>query len=265
MPSNLDRFKADLDSLILRGKDMVLRLEYNHFPERFEKILPEKAEAEIDELFHGLPIFSQDYQGWYSEAFSLIRQILPDRIDDFVRFYEKPKNRKNITYENYRIEDALQGLYVTRVNGTDVDASATIPLLNQQIAIVKAAKQRFESSLFDIEQTIQADLFDFEIEAAEHLLKHKFIRAAGALVGVVLERHLHQVCLNHKLAVKKNPTIAVLNDELKKNGVIDQPQWRQIQFLGDIRNMCDHANDEPTLEQAKDLISGTKKVTKTLY
>lgn len=84
-----------------------------------------------------------------------------------------------------------------------VDSSAAINLFEQQIAIVESAKQRFESSLFDINQTIQADLSDSEIEAAEHLIKQKFIR-----VGVVLERHLKQVCLNHNIKeLKKNMAI----------------------------------------------------------
>ena len=43
-------------------------------------------------------------QPWYSEAKVLIRQLLPDRLSDFVRHYEKPKPRKDITYESYRIE-----------------------------------------------------------------------------------------------------------------------------------------------------------------
>lgn len=64
---------------------------------------------------------------------------------------------------------------------------------------------------------LQADLMDEEIEAAEHLAKYKFIRAAGAVAGVVLERHLTQVCINHEYRVaKKNPILMILMNFLNR-------------------------------------------------
>jgi hypothetical protein len=59
-------------------------------------------------------LFAEAYQSWYPKAKVLVKQLLPDRLPDFVRHYEKPKPRKDIIYENYRIEDYLQGLNVTR-------------------------------------------------------------------------------------------------------------------------------------------------------
>jgi hypothetical protein len=128
-------------------------------------------------------------------------------------------------------------------------------------------KARFESSLFDIRQLVQADLFDSELDAAEELIKQGFTRAAGALAGVILERHLNQVCLNHNIKIsKKDPGISDLNDILKDASVLDIPQWRSIQYLADIRNLCDHNKKvEPTIEQVNELVAGVKKVTKTLY
>src|SRR5262249_50608556 len=151
------------------------------------------------------PSFEEAYQPWYSEAKVLIKQLLPDRLSDFVRHYEKPKPRKEITYESYRIEDGLQGLSVTRgwQNEKVVRREAAIPHFRQQLAILKSVSARFESSLFDIRQLVQADLFDSELDAAKELAKNKFTRAAGALAGVVLERHLAQVCDNHSIKVAK--------------------------------------------------------------
>jgi phage tail protein X len=84
---------------------------------------------------------------------------------------------------------------------------------------------------------------------------------------VVLERHLATVCDNHKVSVaKKNPTIADFNEALKAATVIDLPQWRFIQHLADLRNMCDHARTpDPTSEQIGDLVAGVKKITKTVF
>ncbi len=98
-------------------------------------------------------------------------------------------------------------------------------------------KARFESSLFDIRQLVQADLFDSELDAARELAKSKFKRAAGAGAGVVLGRHLGQVCDSHSIKIsKKSPVISDLNNALKDASVIDVPTWRFVQHLADIRN-----------------------------
>jgi hypothetical protein len=114
---------------------------------------------------------------------------------------------------------------------------------------------------------VQADLFDSELDAAKELAKNNFTRAAGALAGVVLERHLAQVSDDHGIKVtKKNPTISDLNDALKDADVIDVPQWRFIQHLADIRNLCDHSRKtEPSPEQVDDLLAGVAKITKTVF
>jgi len=174
MISNLDRYRKDLDALIATGERLEMSIQSESIPEQFHQALAKAIGG---------------------KAKALIKQLLPDRLADFVRHYEKPKHRKDITYENYRIEDFLQGLHITRgwdkqkVAGPD----AAIPHFQQQLAILNGVKQCFESSLFDNRQLVQADLFDSELKAAKELAKQKFTRAAGALAGVVLERHLGEV------------------------------------------------------------------------
>jgi len=271
MKSNLDRYKSDLNKLAERGQLLLSAMRLDCYPEQvkaaYEKQLGDKAEKYLKDL----PKFADEYQGWYSEAQALIRQMLPDRLEDFHRHYLKPKPRKDITFENYRIEDYLQGLRVTRGHDwqkeTVVDGSAAIPHFQQQLAILSAASLRFESTLFDIRQLVQADLFDSELDAARELLKKGFLRGAGAIAGVVLERHLGEICQNHKItSLKKHPTISEFNDLLKNGSVIDVPSWRQIQRLGDLRNLCDHGKDrDPTGDEVEELISGTERYTHNLY
>jgi hypothetical protein len=269
MISNLDRYKKDLDSLIEQGHALSNALNYECFPEIFERAVRKKFGKKTKGFINKLPSFSEDYQTWYSEGKILIKQLLPDRLSDFVRHYEKPKSRKRIDYENYCIEDGLQKLHITSgvLKEKVVGPDAAVPHLQQQIAILKSVKSRFVSSLFDIHQLVQADLFNSELDAAKELAHKKFTRAAGALAGVVLERHLHQVCNNHEIIIsKKSPCISDYNEALKNNGVTDIPQWRFIQHLSDIRNLCDHdKHTEPTIEQVEDLIQGVLKISKTLY
>lgn len=268
MPSNLERFKTDIAALIDRGRDLHLAFQYQYAPKVIEEHLVKKhGKQGVKARLASLPHFTTDYQRWYSESLAVLRQVLPDRVEDFIRHYEKPKTRKSITFESYRIEDALQGLQVSRAGETILTAEAAGPHLYQQLAILVAAKARFETSLYDIRQLLQADLFDGELGAAKELAYRGFSRAAGALAGVVLERHLAMVCTNRGLASrKKHPGISEWNDLLKNAGAIDLPQWRLHQHLGDLRNLCDHGTlAEPSSEQIADLIAGTDKVTKTVF
>ncbi len=145
--------------------------------------------------------------------------------------------------------------------------SAAISRFRQQAAILKSCRARFESSLFEIRQLVQADLLDSELDAAQELSKHRFTRAAGALAGVVLEKHLAQVCDNHLVKITKvKPTTNDLNEALKAADVIEVPTWRFVQHLADIRNLCDHnKNKEPSQEQVEEMIAGVGKISKTVF
>ncbi|MBX3431685.1 MAG: hypothetical protein KF779_19025 [Hyphomonadaceae bacterium] len=279
MAANLERFSKDLERLIREGLMLELAMIRDIIGEAaflkqvkadiekrakepgadFDKEATLKANVE-------LPDFKVAYEAWYSEALALIGQLLPERLENFKSFYEKPRARKSVQYGNYVMQDYLQNLTVRLGGDPVVEPKAALPQFRQQLAIVQAAKKRFESSLFEIRQLVQAELFDHEIESARELLKSKFVRAAGMVAGVVLEKHLRQVCEDHKLkASKKNPGIADLSELLKSNSVISVPQWRQIGFLADVRNLCGHAKSaEPTPEQVGDLIDGVQKVLKTV-
>ena len=265
---NLEQYKGDLKRLIDTGDNLYNAIQYECRPEGYEKAAKKKLGEKATDLLRNLPSFSAEYQAWYSEAGALIRQLLPNRLDDFCGYYEQSKTRKRVTYGSYRISDYLLRLQVKNALGeVTVDPSAAIPRFEQQLAIVKAVKNRLESSLFDIRQLVQADLFDSELETAEALLKNGFLRAAGAVAGVVMESHLAQVCQNHAIKIRsRKPTITIFNDALKDADVIDLPQFRFNQHLGDIRNLCDHQRGaDPTKEQVKDLVDGVMKLTKTLF
>ena len=271
MTSNLDRYKNDLEKLSNQGEKLKFIMKVECFPEEMKGLYKEENGDEFEKIIEDLPKFSESYQAWYSEAKVLIKQLLPDRLEDFVRFYQKPKPRKEITLENYRIEDYLQGLTMTRRSGylkeTIVDTSAAIPHFLQQLAILQAASSRFESALFDIKQLVQADLFDSELDSARELAKKGFLRSAGVIAGVVLEQHLGEVCKNHNLKTqKKRPSISDFNDLLKSGSVVDIPTWRHIQRLGDLRNLCAHSKDrEPTKDEIEELISGVARYTHSLF
>lgn len=269
MSSTLEKIKSDVDKLVEKGRTVELAFHKAHNREQLEALLKEEHGKDLGKYMATIPRFDEVYQAWYSEAKAVVKLLLPDRLDDFVRHYEKPKGRKDINFENYRLEDSLQGLHITKGWEKEkiVGPDAGEPHLRQQLLILKATVARFESSLFEVRQLVQADLFDGELAAAKELAKNKFLRAAGALAGVTLERHLSEVCSNHNLKItKKAPGIADLNELLKSNDLVSVSDWRFIQHLADIRNVCDHDKKiEPTADQVSSLISGVEKITKTLF
>jgi hypothetical protein len=245
MISNIEKYKEDIEQLIRTGESLLKTLNGDN-----ENLLQ----------------FREKYEIWYSEAYYLVKSVLPDRLKDFELYYENKKEdslRKALTYTPPRREGIKLDFEYIPAEQIDYAKSLFI----NQLAIIKSIKKRFESSLFDIKQVVQADLFDSELDAAKELNKKGFSRGAGAIAGVVLEGHLSQVCVNHKITVrKKNPGINDFGQLLKDNNVIETPTWRKAQHLADLRNLCDHKKKtDPNKDDIDELIDGVSKIIKTLF
>ena len=245
MNGTAEKIRQELGSLIDVGHDLLRSLE-------------EKRHMD----------FKMGYQDWYTRSLSVVRNLIPERLADFERLYHSEK-RKALTDSTYLIEDYLLGLSVSYkpfVEPPPDLASITWIKFVTQFLILKSASSRLDYILADIRGVLQADLFDSEIDAARELHKKGYIRAAGTVAGVVLERHLARVCENHKVTIrKKKPTLSDLNNSLKEADVIDVAEWRFVQHLADIRNLCGHAkNREPTADEVGELIDGVDKAVKTI-
>ena len=217
-----------------------------------------------------MPTLERDYQRWYTEACLVMKQLLPDRQEEFIELYKGNGRRKTLASSTYNIQDWLRGTRpsISSITGKPrFDPQKSVfSCLNNQVRILESVAVRFESKLVEIQQLVRADLFDSELETAKELVKHRFLRPAGVVAGVVLEKHLAQVAANHNFkARRRNPTINDFNQLLKDNEVLDVPKWRQIQRFADIRNLCGHDTErEPTQEEVEELIIGVDKVIKTL-
>jgi len=256
--------------------------KYKKVEAGLENLLKDGGLMVVDlELSNAEP-FLKNYQPWYSEAQAFVSQILPYRLEEFSSLYEGENDKKGGHFEDYSIRDFFLGKAAPHHSSMSVGSSHGVksfgggkkfdewkPVLSRfkiQLGIVQAGKSRLQSSLFDIQTLVQADLFDSELEAAQEFLKNGFIRPAGVLAGIVLEKHLSQVAENHNIQTKKKgKTVAAFNDALKEAGILDTAKWRQISFLGDVRNKCAHANEkEPIMDEVEDLISIAARLLKTL-
>ena len=165
MESNITKFKDELQALIDEG-DLLrysLALEVG--------VVDEEAELKLHEM--KLPNFKKTYESWYSLSMQVIRQVLPDRLSDFLKQY-KDEKRKQTNFLTYGVSDYMIGLQTTRGCETIVDGKAAFPKFEQQLNILKSAQARLESSLFDMIEILQADLFDNELDAATELSRKGF-------------------------------------------------------------------------------------------
>ncbi len=264
MESNIEKIQKGIEDLRKKGfyLECGLRNEMGmpYSDKELATISDEETRKEIKRAK-----FKDKYQYWYNASLAAIKQLLPDRVEDFISAYHQNVTKeKNLT--NYGIEDFILGLTLTSYS-KEINNRFIRGKFNLQYQIVCSLKDRLESSLFDIKQLVESDMFDSEIDSAAMLAKRGFLRGAGAICGVVLEKHLKTVAKSHSIKIsKKTPTINDLNDLLKNNNVIDVAQWRYLQFLGDIRNSCDHdKTPEPTINMLDDFIYGVRKVLKTVY
>ena len=140
--------------------------------------------------------FINNYEQWYSKALVTIKQLAPDRYDDFMMLYKNDK-RKALNSSTYTICDAIQA--ITNEDTFTLDFSdsektfkptTAAPKMTQQLNILAACYERLDSKLYDMKILLQSELFDNEIETTRHLLKNNHLRAAGAVCGVVIETHL---------------------------------------------------------------------------
>lgn len=264
MTSSLERYGNDLKELLALGGLLLVDLQIRSHGERNRR---GKRSAEAAETARE---FEENYQGWYTESCALIRQTVPERLAEFETLYKGDGRRKQISLETYSIQDWLLGIRAGKSSGGEKvfdDLVVVVMRCQAQVRILSAVQARFKSSLFSIKALVRAETLDSELESARELHENGFLRAAGVVAGVVLEGHLSQVCAGRSLIIaKKDPQIHDYSDALKNNNLIDIPQWRFVQRLADLRNLCAHKkNREPKAEEVLELIDGVDKTTKTIY
>lgn len=204
--------------------------------------------------------FAANYELWYSEALSIVAQVLPERREQFEACYSTSRwpPVQEMTAAHYTIADYCLGLVACADNVPLFDHDEMLQnLFWRQFAILSAAHKRVNSNFSDIKGAIEAEVLDDELDVARDLLGKQHLRSAGAIAGVVLERHLKHLGRANNVALRPRMTLTPLNDALKASGVYDQVQWRNIQVLGDIRNICAHDSyREPTRDEVEQLIRG---------
>lgn len=268
MKTGFEQFSADMKRLSAQGVGLFNAMQNEQFPHQTAAHVSQVLKQDYATFQKKLPSFKHDYQTWYSEAVSFLRLLLPDRLADFTRLYETPKGRKEVRPENYVIEDYLRNITITA--GFDkkivVGPDAAIPLMQQQMQILDSVRTTFESTLYDLQLHLQADLLDAELAAAALLARNKQYRAAGVTGGIVLGRYLLQLARIHQLRLRKNAGLGETNEALKKQEVYDFHTWRYIEGLAEIVRLCYAARGrDPEKHDLDILLDGVAKVIKMIF
>jgi hypothetical protein len=210
--------------------------------------------------------FRTVYQRWDTQSLKIVQTLAPDKYDEFVNYFLNNPNRKLL---DSSIQDYVRGMGQARDGYTD-----ELPFDPQELARIKFLDQlqvldelayRLDTIMAEVEDHLFSELQEKELEAAK-ALQPVSLRAAGALAGVVLLRHLQQIAANHTVTIPKSETtIRDLNDPLKQAKAYDFSTWRKIQLLGDLHNLCSQQrNGSPTPAQIEDLIAGVNSVIKSV-
>lgn len=219
-------------------------------PEGFEGLLDIKlldAVTVTPEKSPLPPNCSRDYQRWYSAARAVISRNQSDRLVEFDQAYSE-------------IQTLLQVRHVAKHEGFKL-----MDLIDFQFEVMAAVPSHLRFSMYDIELTAYSVLMDDELEAAQHLHSKGFLRPAGALAGVILERYLKNLLRKHTPPIKysEKAGLGKLND-LCKESVFDLATWRKVQYLADLRHVCTHDKArEPTADEVGDLINGVSAIVKS--
>jgi hypothetical protein len=198
--------------------------------------------------------FVRQYHSWYSSCLAFVEVNMPSRVAELERIHDNPKDSK---FTGTSMITVLKHDVLTYNQQLAIAGNVT-----HIAAIVESVPHYLESRLYDVELAIAQLYVGDELAEVELLLKSRHVRAAGAVAGVLLERHLKLLCDRHQPPLKynKSSTISKLNDTLRDHGVYGVAQWRKVQWMGDIRNSCDHANtSEPRQADVADLVAEVKK------
>ena len=127
------------------------------------------------------------------------------------------------------------------------------------VPIFKAAKDDLENGfLISMKQLIQSEVFDNELEQAQHLLTTGYKAPAAVIGGVVLETALKQLAINNEINIE-NKRLSRINDDLAKAQIYSSLQQKQIVVLADIRNSAAHGKiDDFTKEDVERMLSDIK-------
>lgn len=220
--------------------------------------------------------FIMVYQTWFTQASRIVKTLVPERSNEFDSYYRMEsvytqKGEKYTDERSYTILDYILGTspkkYTGYMGGESWSSNSLVEIkLINQIEIINSINKNIDNLLFNLNSELHIYIQDKELNSAKELLEIN-PRAAGVLVGVILNNHLNNIVINRNLDLgKERIDISDINDVLKNERIIDTIKWRKIQYLNDIINSCSYNKEkEPEITDIDSLITGVNDVIKSVF
>ncbi|MDC4563635.1 DUF4145 domain-containing protein [Acinetobacter baumannii] len=169
----------------------------------------------------------------------------PELHSAFIEWQMKSKNILSITCGE---KSHYLSQFETNLKAGMGDTRKSI--LNRVIPILRAAEDDLKNGfLITIKKLIQSEVFDSELDQAQHFLDSGYKVASAVTAGVVLETAIKELAKNNGIDIYQEGTtkpkkLDALNSELKNSSVYSTLQHKQILTLAHIRNKAAHGEVE---------------------
>lgn len=210
--------------------------QWEHLPEELKKLQREVV---------------RKYQRWYSTAHQLIKEYLPNKEKEFIDYYEDAGFGTGIM-DYLRLRKGLYNADKKKAIEDFIDKFEIQRSILLSIPDVIGIKE------LNLRKLITADFVETELDEAKVLFKNGFERAAGALAGVALEKHLKTQCDINGIDYPPKATIEPLAQALYKAGILDITELKKVQYLASIRNKCAHP-ENVNRDEIKSLIEEVRR------
>jgi hypothetical protein len=188
---------------------------------------------------------NENYRFWHSIAWPLVTANLPERVGEFEKMYDQATFAAQRFVTEY---GEIQGNQVSNFS----------EYFSNQIGFVRSIPRNLQSKVLALRGLVARDLMEDELTVSLSLLRENYIREAGVIAGVVLERHLKMLCEKYDIEVGARDMLGQLNDKLRSHYPNDA-EYRRVQFFSEIRASCAHdKGGEPERSAVSQLISGVQ-------
>jgi hypothetical protein len=204
---------------------------------------------------------NESYQAWYTQARRLVAQVLPDRRCEFEDYYRssclgegQPVTISTILAHQPPLRIAAErGEGLAKLFDPSSERDIFLHLFGMQLGILGSALP----TVLALERPR-----DRELAAARALLKEGHHRAAGALAGVALERHLRAVAWRRgvELEPRDARSVARLDRALRGAGVYGAARSRYVRSLVDLSDSCIRSEERPSRKEVSGLLAGVGEV-----
>jgi hypothetical protein len=203
--------------------------------DRFENVL-RKADTLLDNLdsYGNASSVTQSRAEWEAQCLALLASIFPD-THPYIRQFQSG---------------------VKRIASPEIE-------IKQGKGVLLAVYEDFKNGYtWTLRERVHAEVFDEYLDMASQLVSDGYATAGAVIAGSTLEEHLRKLCQKNNIATHdqgKAKKVASLNDELLKQSIHLQGEWRSVQSWFDIRNDAAHnTQTKYTKQEIEQMIDGIR-------